>query len=81
MRETPQWRPETSLFAGCLYSLIFWPDEFYVFHFRTIIHGSDSVESAEKEIALWFSKQEEIVDWTPAVYKYIYEKWFIITHL
>ncbi|CAH3014253.1 unnamed protein product [Porites evermanni] len=40
----------------------------------TIIHGSDSVESAEKEIALWFSKQEEMVDWTPAAFKYIYEK-------
>ena len=45
-----------------------------MFHFRTIIHGSDSVESAEKEIALWFRKQEEMVDWTPAAFKYIYEK-------
>ena len=43
-------------------------------HFRTIIHGSDSVESTEKEIALWFSKKEELVDWTPAAYKYVYEK-------
>ena len=41
---------------------------------RNIIHGSDSVESAEKEIALWFSKKEELVDWTPAAYKYVYEK-------
>ena len=23
-----------------------------------MVHGSDSVESAEKEIALWFSKEE-----------------------
>lgn len=40
---------------------------------RNIIHGSDSVESAEKEIALWFSKKEELVNWTPAAYKYVYE--------
>ena len=61
--------------------MTFWPDEFHVFHFRTVIHGSDSVESAEKEIALWFSKPDEMVDWTPAAYKYIYEKWFVITQL
>merc|ERR1712200_23152 len=30
---------------------------------RKIIHGSDSVESANKEIALWF-KPEELVSWT-----------------
>ena len=29
---------------------------------RNIIHGSDSVESANKEIALWF-KPEELVHW------------------
>jgi len=40
---------------------------------RNIIHGSDSVESAKKEIALWFSGKDEIVDWTPAAYKYVYE--------
>lgn len=40
---------------------------------RNIIHGSDSVESAEQEIALWFSGKDEIVDWTPAAYKYVYE--------
>ena len=28
---------------------------------RNIIHGSDAVESAEKEIALWF--KEGVVDW------------------
>merc|ERR1719474_124895 len=32
---------------------------------RNIIHGSDSVETAKKEIALWF-KEEELVEWTPA---------------
>ena len=29
---------------------------------RNVIHGSDAVESANKEIALWFNK-EEIVSW------------------
>merc|ERR1719453_1111464 len=29
---------------------------------RNIIHGSDAVESAEKEIALWF-KPAELVEW------------------
>ncbi|KAI8911089.1 nucleoside diphosphate kinase A isoform a [Gorgonomyces haynaldii] len=29
---------------------------------RNIIHGSDSVETAQKEIALWF-KQDELLDW------------------
>eukprot|EP00695_Tsukubamonas_globosa_P002604 TRINITY_DN377_c0_g1_i3.p1 TRINITY_DN377_c0_g1~~TRINITY_DN377_c0_g1_i3.p1 ORF type:complete len:235 (+),score=134.56 TRINITY_DN377_c0_g1_i3:69-707(+) len=32
---------------------------------RNIIHGSDSLASAEREIALWF-KPEEIANWTPA---------------
>jgi len=29
---------------------------------RNVIHGSDSVENGEKEVALWF-KEEELVDW------------------
>lgn len=32
---------------------------------RNVIHGSDSVESAKKEIALWFN-EDEIISWTPA---------------
>jgi len=39
---------------------------------RNIIHGSDSVESAEKEIALWFSASE-LVSWRPASITWIYE--------
>jgi len=39
---------------------------------RNIIHGSDSVESANKEIALWFDKSE-LIDWTPAEHKWVYE--------
>lgn len=36
---------------------------FFLVTGRNLIHGSDSVESAEKEIALWF-KKDEIVEWT-----------------
>lgn len=39
---------------------------------RNIIHGSDSVESANKEIALWF-EQKELVQWTPAANPWVYE--------
>ncbi|KAK9463966.1 nucleoside diphosphate kinase [Lipomyces oligophaga] len=39
---------------------------------RNVCHGSDSVENAKKEIALWF-KPTEIVSYTPAVFKWIYE--------
>ncbi|XP_019873404.1 nucleoside diphosphate kinase [Aethina tumida] len=39
---------------------------------RNIIHGSDSVESANKEIALWFG-EKEVVSWTPAWDKWVNE--------
>ncbi|XP_029456519.1 nucleoside diphosphate kinase B-like [Rhinatrema bivittatum] len=39
---------------------------------RNIIHGSDSVESAEKEIKLWF-KPEELVNYTSCASDWIYE--------
>ena len=39
---------------------------------RNIIHGSDSVESANKEIALWF-KDEELLSWTSHSQSWIYE--------
>ena len=39
---------------------------------RNIVHGSDSVESAKKEIGLWF-KDDELVDWTPTSHTWIYE--------
>jgi len=39
---------------------------------RNIMHGSDSVESANKEIALWF-KPEELVTFVPAAATWIYE--------
>merc|ERR1712189_124055 len=39
---------------------------------RNIIHGSDSVESALKEIDLWF-KVEELVDWKHPLHAATYE--------
>uniref|UniRef100_A0A182MJF0 Nucleoside diphosphate kinase n=1 Tax=Anopheles culicifacies TaxID=139723 RepID=A0A182MJF0_9DIPT len=39
---------------------------------RNIIHGSDAVEFANKEIALWF-KDEELVSCTPAAEGWVYE--------
>ncbi len=39
---------------------------------RNICHGSDSVESANAEIALWF-KPEELVSWGDHSDKWVYE--------
>ncbi|CAH1170120.1 unnamed protein product [Phaedon cochleariae] len=39
---------------------------------RNICHGSDAVESAKKEIALWFT-EKEVVGWTPASEGWVYE--------
>lgn len=41
-----------------------------VFH-RNIIHGSDSVDSANKEIALWF-KEDELVTYTSCAFSWLY---------
>merc|ERR1712142_1093970 len=40
---------------------------------RNICHGSDSVASANAEIALWF-KKEELISWESAMYTWIYEE-------
>lgn len=40
---------------------------------RNVCHGSDGVESAKKEIALWFNK-DEILSWKHAQAEWIYEK-------
>merc|ERR1719323_1748246 len=40
---------------------------------RNIIHGSDSVESANKEISLWF-KPEELSKWRPSQVEWVYEE-------
>jgi nucleoside-diphosphate kinase len=39
---------------------------------RNICHGSDAVESAEKEIALWFTP-EEVSAWTHHSAAWVYE--------
>lgn len=31
---------------------------------RNVVHGSDSVESAAREIALWFPREADVVAWT-----------------
>ncbi|KAK5642909.1 hypothetical protein RI129_009076 [Pyrocoelia pectoralis] len=40
---------------------------------RNVVHGSDSVESAKREIDLWFAKNE-IVEWKSAMHSWIYEE-------
>ena len=40
---------------------------------RNICHGSDSVESAEKETKLWFSGDHEVVSWKTCANDWIYE--------
>ncbi len=39
--------------------------------FRNVIHGSDAVESAQKEIALWFP--DGVTEWRSSVHPWIYE--------
>lgn len=39
---------------------------------RNITHASDSLENAQKEIALWF-KPEEVVSWTRAIDEWVFE--------
>jgi nucleoside-diphosphate kinase len=39
---------------------------------RNLIHGSDAVETAQQEVALWF-KAEELADWKPTVNPWLYE--------
>ena len=39
---------------------------------RNLIHGSDAIETAQTEIALWFDN-EELVSWKPVVTPWLYE--------
>lgn len=39
---------------------------------RNLIHGSDAIETAQREIALWF-KEGELADWTPCDQSWLYE--------
>lgn len=40
---------------------------------RNVIHGSDSIESARREINIFF-KDNEIINWQPDMQKWVYEK-------
>ncbi len=45
----------------------------YGAHFRrNLIHGSDSSETAAREIKLWFA-EEELVDWDSSISNWVYE--------
>ncbi len=46
--------------------------DFCVLTSRNVCHGSDSVESAEREIALWFN-QNEVVNWKSCEKSWLYE--------
>jgi nucleoside-diphosphate kinase len=46
--------------------------DFCIITGRNICHGSDSVENAEKEIALWF-EEGEVLDWESHSKAWIYE--------
>src|SRR5687768_4732848 len=46
--------------------------DFGVSNSFNLIHGSDSPESAQREIGLFFGPGE-IVDWTPAVQSWVYD--------
>jgi nucleoside-diphosphate kinase len=39
---------------------------------RNLIHASDAVETAQREIALWF-EEEELISWQGALQNWIYE--------
>ena len=39
---------------------------------RNVVHGSDSNESAKREISIFFT-EKEILDWKPEIQKWIYE--------
>ena len=40
---------------------------------RNLVHGSDSVENAQTEIALWF-QSAELIDWAREVDPWVFEK-------
>ena len=39
---------------------------------RNLIHGSDAIETAQREISLWFSDDEQ-VGWEPVRHSWLYE--------
>lgn len=53
----------------CLYMRLTWSQDVG----RNVCHGSDSVENAKKEIALWF-QNGEVQTWKQSQHDWIYEK-------
>ena len=39
---------------------------------RNVVHGSDSVDAAKRELGIYFNK-DELVEWTPAAAKWVTE--------
>jgi nucleoside-diphosphate kinase len=39
---------------------------------NNLVHGSDSAESAKKELALFFASADEVVEWQPAELEWVY---------
>ncbi len=39
---------------------------------RNLIHGSDAIETAQREISLWFS-DDDLVSWEPTIKSWLYE--------
>lgn len=39
---------------------------------RNAVHGSDSLDSAKREISIFF-KEDELVDWNKDIHKWVYE--------
>jgi len=39
---------------------------------RNLIHGSDAIETAQREISLWFN-EEELVSWEPTLTAWLHE--------
>ena len=39
---------------------------------RNLIHGSDAIETAQREISLWFTG-EELISWEPTITAWLYE--------
>jgi nucleoside-diphosphate kinase len=39
---------------------------------RNLIHGSDAIETAQREVSLWFSP-EELTSWEPTLTPWLYE--------
>lgn len=46
--------------------------DFGVSNAFNLIHGSDSPESAQRELGLFF-KTEELLEWTPAIREWVYD--------